>query len=66
MTVAAVFFALGGFFIMASWLWHLVLIAVPVGAFFYFRFEARASNQELSNVRREVLKKYRNSDENTD
>jgi len=32
-------------------------------ACWYFGSEAKASNRELSKVRHEVLKKYRNSDQ---
>jgi hypothetical protein len=63
MTVASVVFALGGFAVKASWHGHLFLIGIPVIACWYFGSEAKASNRELSKVRHEVLKKYRNSDQ---
>lgn len=58
MTCASVFFVFGGIFIEASWYWHLVLLVIPVIALSYFLFEAKESNKQLSDVRRELLKKY--------
>lgn len=64
MTFASASFALGGIAIKASWKWHIVLTCVPLMSLWYFWYEAKTSNQELSNVRRELLKKYRDVDEN--
>jgi hypothetical protein len=63
MTVASVSFVVGGFAIGTSYGWHLALVVIPLITFFFFLSEAKASNQKLSDVRHELLKKYRDSDQ---
>ena len=60
MTIASIPFAGGVLFIEMSWCWRIFFALIaPLAGWFYFRIEAKCSNRELSTVRREVLKKYR-------
>ena len=56
MTIASIPFALGAIAIEIPCFWRIVVGMISIAGLFYFGLEAKTSNQELSNVRREVLR----------
>jgi hypothetical protein len=57
MTIATVPFWLGTLTLFISWFWRSLIIAISALLAVYLLFEARCSNETLSELRREMLMK---------
>jgi hypothetical protein len=61
MAIASLVSAGGALSLQKPWLWRLMIASIALLVFVFFAYEAKCSNQTLSELRRELLKDWDSS-----